>query len=105
MIKDRKNLTLFRYDAESNSWSSFYIKNALIHNCRGIHEGLRGVKYAGQSIIRVKLKNPDDVYCGDKIAVGLVREECPPDAMTVVSVTDNSRGTSYVRHIKIICEG
>ncbi|MBR6523647.1 MAG: hypothetical protein IKT39_03435 [Clostridia bacterium] len=105
MIKDRKNLTLFRYDAESGGWTSFYIKNALIHNCRGIHEGLRGVKYAGQSIIRVKIKNPNDVYCGDKIAVGLVKGECPPDAMTVTGVTDNGRGTSYVRHIKITCEG
>ncbi len=105
MIRERKNLTLFRYDAELNKWNSFYIKNALIHYCRGIHEGLRGVKYSGQSIIRVKIKNPKDVYCGDKIAFGNLSGECPKDAITVISVTDNSKGTNYVRHLKLVCEG
>ncbi|MFA7636776.1 MAG: hypothetical protein WCX81_03330 [Monoglobales bacterium] len=105
MIKDKKTLTLFRYDSELCEWKSFYIKNALIHNCRGIHEGLRGIKYSGQSIIRVRLKNPEDIYCGDKIAVGIHKGECPADAMTVTAVTDNNKGTSYVRHLKITCEG
>lgn len=81
------------------------VKNVLIHSCRGINEGLRGVKYTGQSIIRLKLKNPQDIYCGDKIARGIHKGDCPSDAMTVTSVTDNSKGTSYVRHIKVVCEG
>lgn len=105
MIKDKKTLTLFRYDSDVGQWKSFYIKNALIHNCHGIHEGLRGVKYSGQSVIRAKVKNPEDIYCGDKIAVGQLKGDCPPDAMTIISVTDNNKGTSYVRHLKIVCEG
>ena len=105
MIKQHNDITVFRQTEEAGKWSSFIIKNALIHSNRGIHEGLRGVKYNGQSIIRVKVKNPQDIYCGDKIAVGKFAGVCPADAMTVVSVTDNNRGTSFVRHMKVICEG
>lgn len=105
MIKQRSDITIFRFDDETGKWSSFTLKNALIHSCRGIHEGLRGIKYNGQTIIRVKVKNPQDVYCGDKIAVGKFAGACPYDAMTAISVTDNSKGTSFVRHVKIICEG
>lgn len=105
MIRERNNLTVFKFDTETGSWNSFYVKNALIHYCRGIHEGLRGVKFEGRSIIRVKLKNPQDIYCGDKIAIGHISGNPPDNAMTVTSVTDNSKGTSYVRHCKIICEG
>ena len=105
MIKQRNDVTIFRFDDDTGKWTSFILKNALIHSCRGIHEGLRGIKYNGQTIIRVKLKNPQDVYCGDKVVVGRFAGTCPANAMTAVSVTDNSKGTSYVRHIKIICEG
>lgn len=105
MIKERCNLTVFRYDEDSCKWNSIYLKNALVHCCRGIREGLRGVKYAGQTVIRVKIKNPQDVYCGDKIALGKLLGDCPSDAMTVVSVTTNDKGSDYIRHIKIICEG
>ena len=105
MLREKKSITVFRFDSENKNWTSFILKNALIHLCRGINEGLRGVKYHGQSIIRVALKNPQDVYCGDKIAIGSFRGDCPKDALTVISVTDNSRGTRFVRHIKLICEG
>lgn len=105
MIKQHNDITVFRQCDETGKWGSFKLKNALIHSTRGIHEGLRGVKYNGQTIIRVKVKNPQDIYCGDKIAVGKFSGACPADAMTVVSVTDNNRGTSFIRHIKIICEG
>lgn len=105
MLRGKKSITIFRFDSESRNWTSFILKNALIHYCRGINEGLRGLKYHGQSIIRVSLKNPQDVYCGDKVVIGALKGECPKDALTVISVTDNSRGTSFVRHIKLICEG
>lgn len=103
MIKGKDDITVFRFDGENTE--SFIVKNALVHYCRRISEGLRGVKYSGESIIRVKLKNPQDIYCGDKIAMGCHYGKCPADAMTVKGVTDNSKGTSYVRHIKLICEG
>lgn len=105
MIRERCNLTLFRYDEDTSTWDSFFIKNALVHYCRGNQEGLRGVKYSGQTVIRAKLKNPKDVYCGDKIAIGRLMGDCPSDAMTVVEVTDNNKGSSYIRHMKIVCEG
>lgn len=105
MIKQQNDITVFRFDDEIGKWNSFIIKNALIHSCRGIHEGLRGVKYNGQVIIRAKIKNPQDIYCGDKVAIGKFTGVCPADAMTVISVTDNNKGTCFVRHMKIICEG
>ena len=105
MIRERGFVTVFRFDADSGKWESFFLKNALVHRCRGIAEGLRGVKYSGRSVIRAKIKNPQDVYCGDKIAVGKLVGDCPSDAMTVVSVTCNDKGTDYIRHIKIVCEG
>lgn len=105
MIKQRNDITIFRYDDETGKWDSFILKNALIHSCRGIHESLRGIKYNGQTIIRVKIKNPQDIYCGDKVVIGKHMGVCPSDAMTVVSITDNNKGTSFIRHMKIICEG
>ena len=105
MLRGKDSITIFRFDRESGKWESFILKNAMIHYCRAINEGFRGVKYSGQSIIRVSLKNPQDIYCGDKVAIGRHFGDCPSDALTVTGVTDNSRGTSYVRHIKLICEG
>ena len=105
MIREKSVITLFRFDSETGSFSKFIIKNAMLHYCRTIGEGFRGIKGLGQTIIRVKLKNPQEIYCGDKIVIGRTAGGCPPDAMTVVSVTDNNKGSSYIRHYKIICEG
>ena len=105
VIRERKSITVYRFDNESGEWTSFHVKDALVHSCRGVHEGLRGVKYSGQTIIRVKLKNPQDVYHGDKVVIGHHLGDCPSDALTVKSVTDNNKGSSYIRHIKLICEG
>ena len=105
MLRSKGEITIFRFDADCGEWKSFILKNAMIHYCRGINEGFRGVKYSGQSIIRVKVKNPQDIYCGDKVAIGRHFGDCPSDALTVVGTVDNSRGTSYVRHMKLICEG
>ncbi len=104
-MRDKKDITLFRYLPNEKTWKIIYIKKAEVHFVRKIKPVADRIDSASKMVLRVKLKNPDDIYLGDKIAIGKKDISFAEKAMNVSEIHDNNKGSSYVRHYKIVCEG
>ena len=104
-MREKKDITLFRYIPNENCWRVVHIKGVDIRLVKKISAVSERVDSGSRMIIRIKLKNPDDIYLGDKIAVGIKDITFVENAMNVVEIHDNNKGSSYVRHYKIVCEG
>lgn len=105
-MKHLVTVYVHRYDEKHNIWQKHSLENAFVSgtvDSYGLSDTLRREALV---TIRIMEDSMADVLPQDVISFKEVEGAKAPerDALVVVSVTKNSRGSKNVRHTKIICK-
>ena len=95
------DITVFvkKYNAEKrmNETTAVYIKNASWYE--KFQSALTGGGFRSDNIVKIRIPTEDDLKIekGDRVTKGKL-SECPKDALTILSVGDNRKGSKNMWH-------
>lgn len=102
-MRTYQTLYRFRFLPEIGAWEKVILFPALVSGTTEQYTGTDSLDRNCTVVIRIVSDEMPDVSAGDVITFSDYNTPPADSRVTVLSVTDNRRGTKCVRHTKIVC--